>query len=344
MIAEYVSIAHPDRMADLMAAKLITYLQTSPSVHAAIEVMCVNKTVIFAGESNVKVNNKLLKTVVKEVMEDCGYERKMDFKDGVDYVSSKEIKIKNLINKQSEDIAKSTTDKAENSGWNDQGIFFGSCDLSVPNGQTISKYLSQSFGEFLFKKAKQSKVFGTDIKVLMETVDSFIERVVVAIPCKKESSFIKAKVKMFFLEWAAEVKRDYDITINVDPSFFEVNTSGIFVKHGMIADTGLTGRKIAINCLDTDYKNGGGSMIKPWHSADLLIPLYLRDLSASKYNGKHLMATTTIGTNFLNIFDFETEELLEVVNINPISIADTYNLFDENTFYNLVKENFTKSV
>lgn len=342
MIAEYVSIAHPDRMADLMAAKLITYLQTSPSVHAAIEVMCVNKTVIFAGESNVKVNKKLLKTVVKEVMEDCGYERKMDFKDGVDYVSSKKIKIKNLINKQSEDIAKSTTDKSKDSGWNDQGIFFGSYDLSTPGGQDVCKFLSQSFGEFLFKKAKQSKVFGTDIKVLMEGVDSFIQRVVIAIPCKKSLSFVKSKIKTFFSEWALEIKKTYGITVNVNPSFFEVNTSGVFVKHGMIADTGLTGRKTAINCLDVDYKNGGGSMIKPWHSADLLIPLYLRDLSASKYNEKHLMATTTIGTNFLNVFDFETEELLDVIDISPINIANAYNLFDGKTFYNLVKENFLK--
>lgn len=342
MIAEYVSIAHPDRMADLMAAKLITYLQTSPSVHAAIEVMCVNKTVIFAGESNVKVNKKLLKTVVKEVMEDCGYERKMDFKDGVDYVSSKKIKIKNLINKQSEDIAKSTTDKSKDSGWNDQGIFFGSCDLSIPGGQNVCKFLSQSFGEFLFKKAKQSKVFGTDIKVLMEGVDFFIERVIIAIPCKKSLSFAKSEIKMFFFEWALEMKKTYGITVNVNPSFFEVNTSGIFVKHGMIADTGLTGRKTAINCLDVDYKNGGGSMIKPWHSADLLIPLYLRDLSASKYNEKSLMATTSIGTNFLNVFDFETEELLDVIKISPISIANAYNLFDGRTFYNLVKENFLK--
>lgn len=342
MIAEYVSIAHPDRMADLMAAKLITYLQTSPSVHAAIEVMCVNKTVIFAGESNVKADKKLLKKVVKEVMEDCGYERKMDFKDGVNYVSSKKIKIKNLINKQSEDIAKSTTDKLKDSGWNDQGIFFGSCDLLTQGGQNVCKFLSQSFGDFLFEKAKQSKVFGTDIKVLMEGVGSFIQRVVVAIPCKKSLSFVKSKIKMFFFEWALEVKKTYGITVNVNPSFFEVNTSGVFVKHGMIADTGLTGRKTAINCLDVDYKNGGGSMIKPWHSADLLIPLYLRDLSATKYDAKSLMATTSIGTNYLNVFDSETEEMLEVVNISPINIANAYNLFDGKTFYNLVKENFLK--
>lgn len=342
MIAEYVSIAHPDRMADLMAAKLITYLQTSPSVHAAIEVMCVNKTVIFAGESNVKADKKLLKKVVKEVMEDCGYERKMDFKDGVDYVSSKKIKIKNLINKQSEDIAKSTTDKSKDSGWNDQGIFFGSCDLLTQGGQNVCKFLSQSFGDFLFEKAKQSKVFGTDIKVLMEGFDSFIQRVVVAIPCKKSLSFVKSKIKMFFFEWALEMKKTYGITVNLDPSFFEVNTSGVFVKHGMVADTGLTGRKTAINCLDVDYKNGGGSMIKPWHSADLLIPLYLRDLSASKYNEKSLMATTSIGTNYLNVFDSETEELLDVVEISPINIANAYNLFDGKTFYNLVKENFLK--
>lgn len=336
MIAEYVSIAHPDRMADLLAAKLITYLQTSPDVHAAIEVLCVKKTVIFSGESNAKVSRRLLKKVVKEVMKDCGYERRTNFgKD--DFATAKDIKIANLINSQSEDIALSTTDKKDKSGWNDQGIFFASYDETTPTGQNITKFLAQSFGDYLFDYAFKNKDYGTDIKVLMESVDSFIQRVVVAIPTVKTTLVTNQEIKIAYMNWCREVKEKYNITVNPDVSHFEVNTSGKYTKHGMIADTGITGRKIAVNCLDTNYKNGGGSMIKPWHSADLLVPLILRE--CANIEKKSLMGTTAIGTNFLTVYS-DDDEIFDVMTIDLLSEANKYRLFDGKSYYKMVKRNF----
>lgn len=338
MIAEAISIAHPDRMADLLAAKLITVLQTSPKVHAAIEVTCVNKTVIFSGESNVEVNKTLLKKVVKEVFEDCGYERKSLFKDGKDYVSSKKVVIKNLINEQSKDIAVSTTDEAENSGWNDQGIFFASTK-DTPTGQDFHKFLAQSFCDYLFEKAKDREYLGTDIKVLVSGFGNEIGSLTVAIPTTLGQLETKNYIYAFYLEWVKKLYEKYNVKVNINPSYFEVNTSGIYRKHGMIADTGLTGRKIAYNCLDVDYKNGGGSMIKPWHSADLLVPLFLRDMS-KKLQNKPLMATTQIGKRFLNVYSSTTEDILDVKNVKPIDVANAYNLFDGKSYYKLVKRNF----
>lgn len=336
MIAEYVTIGHPDRMADLMAAKLITILQTSPEVHAAIEVMCVNKTVIFAGECNVEVNKKLLKEVVREVMKDCGYERKTNFKKD-DFVTARDIKIINKINKQSSDIAQSTTDKKECSGWNDQGIFFASYNKTTPTGQSPAKFIAQSFGDFLFETAKKNTDFGTDIKVLVESVDFFVQRVVIAIPTTYQSGLYT--MRALYCKWCSQIKEEYDIEINKDVSIFEVNTSGKYQKHGMIADTGLSGRKLAVNCLDINYKNGGGSMIKPWHAADLLVPLILREIEIEN-NQSDLSATTAIGSRQLSIYD--NDELIDIVNIDLKKEAEKFGLFDGHSYYEMVKENYVR--
>lgn len=52
MISEYVSIAHPDRMADLLAAKIIDDVQSFDKGHAAIEVLWTFNTVVVSGEVN----------------------------------------------------------------------------------------------------------------------------------------------------------------------------------------------------------------------------------------------------------------------------------------------------
>ena len=63
--AEYVTIGHPDRMCDLLAAKLIEKIQDKDKKksHAAIEVFATKDTIIFGGEATttLKINKKLLK-------------------------------------------------------------------------------------------------------------------------------------------------------------------------------------------------------------------------------------------------------------------------------------------
>ena len=67
--AEYVTIGHPDRMCDLLAAELIEKIQDKDKKksHAAIEVFATKDTIIFGGEATttLKINKKLLKSIVQ---------------------------------------------------------------------------------------------------------------------------------------------------------------------------------------------------------------------------------------------------------------------------------------
>ena len=52
-MTEYVTIGHPDRIADLLAAKLIEAIQRKDqwNAHAAIEVLITGNKVVFSGEA-----------------------------------------------------------------------------------------------------------------------------------------------------------------------------------------------------------------------------------------------------------------------------------------------------
>lgn len=75
--SEYVTLGHPDRLCDTIAANLISRIQKKDglSSHAAVEVFASNDTVAFGGEvkTSLKINKKLLKEVLEESFNDCGY-------------------------------------------------------------------------------------------------------------------------------------------------------------------------------------------------------------------------------------------------------------------------------
>ena len=75
--SEYVTLGHPDRLCDTIAANLINRIQKKDGVnsHAAVEVFASNNTVVFGGEvkTSLKINKKLLKKIIKESFIDCGY-------------------------------------------------------------------------------------------------------------------------------------------------------------------------------------------------------------------------------------------------------------------------------
>ena len=75
--SEYVSLGHPDRTCDTIAANLINRIQhkDKENSHAAIEVFASDDTIVFGGEAKttLKLNKKLLKDVVRESFKACGY-------------------------------------------------------------------------------------------------------------------------------------------------------------------------------------------------------------------------------------------------------------------------------
>ncbi len=376
--AEYVTIGHPDRMCDLLAAKLIEKIQDKDKKksHAAIEVFATKDTIIFGGEATttLKINKKLLKSIVKEIFSILGYnneKRKKEFgKDNIPVFSK--TKIINKISRQSPDIAAMTTDKHECSGYNDQGIFYGAYDSATYTGQGYAKYLAQDFGDYLLHWSRISpyyKQLGSDIKIKidLETKDDYYtSKSISGITVAWANTYTNLAefsdyVKSLFERWYKE----RELKINKDDIRWVINGGSFFRKHGFIADTSMTGRKLAVNNISagplySQNQIGGGSMIKPWHASDLLLPLLGNQIAKlivtagySKY--ANVVLSSSIGRHEIDNISFFGDKIFEknknlkeaiesYININykhlsPNDIVDKWNFFDFD-FSEIVKDNF----
>lgn len=367
--AEYVTIGHPDRMCDCIAANLINRIQQNDGInsHAAIEVFAANDTIVFGGEvkTSLKLNKKLLKKVVEETFIDCGYTpNKREQFNKNEVLLAKDVKIKNLIHAQSPDIAIATTNLKDESGFNDQGIFYGAYDSASPTGQGLIKYFAQKFGNYLFDYSFCDFRYGSDIKVCfvaevsdddLYTVKS-IKHITVAIPSKDSS--VKEKVEDLFNAWLkTDSIKPYAKYFKNDITF-TVNGTGRYVSHGFHSDSSMTGRKIIVNNMSVgpvcmQNQSGGGSMIKPFHASDLLLPLAATWISktivesgSTPYAGVNI--SCSIGSKTLDSISFYgTPEFNEKmkgkklsINLSPSSLANEWgypNCFD---FYKMVKNNF----
>lgn len=377
--AEYVTIGHPDRMCDLLAAKLIEKIQyrDKEKSHAAIEVFATKDTIIFGGEATttLKINRKILKSIVKEVFYTLGYnnsKRKKSFGRNNIPIFSK-TKIINKIFKQSPDIAAMTTDKNDCSGYNDQGIFYGAYDSMTPTGQGYAKYLAQSFGDYLLRyvrEAPYSENYGTDIKIKIDLEvkdDYYTPKSISGITVAWANTYANLVefdtiVKSLFENWYKE----NELKINKDDIKWVINGGSFFRKHGFIADTSMTGRKLAVNNISagplySQNQIGGGSMVKPWHASDLLLPLLSNQIAKlvveagySKY--ANVAMSSSIGRHEIDnisIFgdkNFEKNKILKeavesYISINykhmsPSDIVNKWNFFDDFDFSEIVKDNF----
>lgn len=373
--AEYVTIGHPDRMCDTLAAKLIDIIQKKDGInsHAAIEVFATKNTIIFGGEvkTTLNITKMLLNRIVRETFKELGYTLKKSWKFGFKNIPNYYFtKIENKISKQSPDIAKMTTDKVEDSGFNDQGIFYGAYDGMTPTGQGYAKWFAQSFGEYIMNySVKQSETNSSDIKIKVDIeVDKdlytplSVKTITIAWAGIKED-LTKTLVNDLFKKWVKKNKIDIDIN-NIE---FIINGNSSFRKHGFIADTSMTGRKIAVNNISAgpvymQNQIGGGSYIKPWHASDFLLPMYCNYIAKaivkcgySKY--VNVAMSCSIGQtkiDSISIYgdkDFEKNKKLKKVickffennlNLSPYLICKNWNFF-KYSFDEIQRNNFVTS-
>ena len=382
--SEYTSLGHPDRTCDTIAANLINRIQHKDreTSHAAIEVFASDDTIIFGGEAKttLKLNKKLLKEVVAESFEACGYlsDKRNNFKKNEVYLA-KDVKIINKIHAQSPDIARATTDLNNNTGWNDQGIFFSGYDSRTPTGQGVGKFLAQSFGDYIFEYSKNFDTLGSDIKVSF-TLDvddkdmitaKNIVHITVAIPSVEDAEANKNLIESLYSDW----RKDFNYTatypelhnlVATSQPEFTVNGTGRYVSHGFHSDASMTGRKLAVNNMSVGPVNtmcqcGGGSYIKPWHASDFLLPMVATwiskavvDMGLTSY--ANVALACTIGSRNLDSFcitgdakfnkNTKLRKLLTTALINyeisPSNIKDQWGLLERFDFFKSELQNFVK--
>ena len=122
-ISEYVSLGHPDKVADYISSFLLDkYIRKDKNTRFAVECQIKGNVVNLAGEisSKAKFTPKQIKHFVKMAVDQIGYTKHYQrFWGKENTICGADLKVNTNITEQSPDIAQGLD------GWGDQGIFFG---------------------------------------------------------------------------------------------------------------------------------------------------------------------------------------------------------------------------
>ena len=258
--AEYVSIGHPDKIADYISCFILDrMLEQDKDIKYAVEVMIKNNTIVLGGEISGNVNLDNVHEYVKQAISEIGYDdRYASIWDDMT-INPNNINVINLIGVQSADINRGV--RAD--GWGDQGVFVGyACQGDGMINREL--YLARKLNNALYNKARKSNNLGIDIKTQITLNNDKIETAIVAIPMLQDENLTEFIISV----------------LGEKPDNIIVNGTGRYTYHGPIADCGITGRKLACDFYSTACPIGGGS---PWTKdatkADLTLNLYARKLA-----------------------------------------------------------------
>lgn len=266
--SEYVSLGHPDKVADYISQYLLDrYIEHDPQTRYAVEVQIKGYQVTLGGEvsSKHRFSAQDIAGFVRAAVNEIGYTREYQQRWGAENtICGDLLNVSVYISQQSPDIAQGLD------GWGDQGIFFGYCAFDrstcgMPYEHTIAKRIC--------KHLFDSGIGGLDIRAQVITDDGEIKKLIVAIPLQEEAD--------------EKSVRDYLCGIAKKGCEIIINGTGRYVQHSPIADCGTTGRKLAVDFYGGSCRIGGGS---PWtkdgSKADLTLNLVARKLAkqfAEKY-------------------------------------------------------------
>lgn len=256
--SEFVSSGHPDKIADVIGDKLLdAYLSIDKNTRAGIEVMVKDNVVVLGGEvtSSATINYD---TIIRETYDDYDFPSSHNLK-------GKDIKIINLIGKQSVEIH-SGVDKSETEiGAGDQGFVVGFASNDTNVYMPLGHYLAKKICQYI--SSQKSNELGTDTKAQViierdtETNENVVKSILVSTmhQCDLEScrSFVKKAILFnnvgiendLFIEYIA----DKDIKIDVNPC-------GSWQIGGPVSDCGVTGRKLVVDQYGGYCNIGGGNM------------------------------------------------------------------------------------
>ena len=248
--AEAVRAGHPDKFCDQLADRLLDeHLKGDPNTRAAIEVMAADGKVLVAGEITSKASVDV-ERMLKQLCAEVGYTMDELSTDG-------SLSLEVRLNSQSPDIAQAVGE-GDKLGAGDQGIMAGYATDETPERMPLPVVLAQKLCRGLDEsripwlkpdgKAQVTVLYQDDVPVAVSAV-------VVSVQHDADVSVetIRKTVK-------EEVIRKVIPEKYLRPGTrLLINPSGRFVLGGPAADTGLTGRKLAVDAYGPVAHIGGGS-------------------------------------------------------------------------------------
>ena len=253
--AEAVRAGHPDKLCDQIAdAILDEHLAQDPQARVAVEVFVTDGKVLVAGEitSKAKVNHA---KIVWDTLGRLRYKK-------ADLCSDPNghIDVEVRVHEQSPDIA-GAVDGEKELGAGDQGIMVGYATKETVEMLPLPVVLAQRICRELDNMRRNVSWLGADGKAQVSVVyagdkPQYVRTVVISV--QHEAGMCAACMADAILEQV--VLRVVPNNLLHSKTRVLVNPSGNFILGGPVADTGLTGRKLAVDQYGPVARIGGGAL------------------------------------------------------------------------------------
>lgn len=256
IVSESVTNGHPDKIADRIADEILGgFYAQDRDTRAGIEVMVKDNIVVLGGEvtSNGTVDyDKIVRNVYRE----------LNFPEWHGLVPDN-IKIINLIGKQSVEIHAGVDKEDGSIGAGDQGFVCGYATNETPMYLGLGHYIAKVICRFI----ENSEFLGPDGKSqVVVRYDGFgtphVESILV-------SSMHHGELESLddMREYIRDSIRNNEIGLEegilhkyVENAVIDVNPCGAWYMGGPVADCGVTGRKIVVDQFGGYCSVGGGNL------------------------------------------------------------------------------------
>ena len=259
VVCEYVGFGHPDAVADQVSDALLDeFLKQDPNTRAGIEVMVKDNVVVLGGE--VKSQGKIdYDSTVRKVFDSLPYPTNH-------HLSADEIKVINLIGKQSPEISRGVEGEDGTVNAGDQGwvcaMATNETNDYLPLGVHIAKKICQ------YVAAQTELGLGPDCKsqVIVEydekghaKVDSILVSTMQQGDLESDRKTIETAIRCnkIGMDNIAFMKYLY---LTAHRPQIVVNPNGEWRIGGSVSDCGMTGRKIVVNQFGGYCPVGGGNL------------------------------------------------------------------------------------
>lgn len=322
LAVEAVTPGHPDKVADIIASALVdAFVSGDPKSRCGIEVMVKDNIVVLGGEiysSTVVDYDSIVRNVFNEIVypENHG-------------LSPSNIKIVNLIGKQSMEIHNAVDVSDDVIAGSDQGFMCGYATNETDTYMPLGCYITKHICDFIMYKTN----FGPDAKtqVVIEydgikpvRVDSILVSVMHQCSIHEVRAFIEAEIEDNFIGFEKNIYEKYIKGVKID-----VNPAGTWNIGGSVSDCGMCNRKLACDQYSSASRISGGG-------------LHGKDISKMDYSGNMIcryIAKNIVAAGISNTANVDISYSIGVVEPTSLNIELDVNKELEPKLVQWVKDN-----
>lgn len=256
--SEYVSKGHPDKMADQVSdAILDECLRQDPNTRAGIEVLIKDNTVVLGGEitTNAIVDYE---GIAKDVIDSLHFPESHG-------LNRENIKVVNLIGKQSQEINSGVDQSDDVIGAGDQGFCVGFASNETDVFMPLGIYLAKQICTYVASRSDLTLGPDTKTQVIVEYDNEgnavCLKSILVSTMHQNELDEVRKQVRDIILSNSMGIEENvFERYIKDNATIITVNPCGAWHIGGPVSDCGVTGRKIVVDQFGGYANVGGGNL------------------------------------------------------------------------------------